>query len=310
MGMRFICVVMGAALLSSSATAQTNPLWHEEKIKNYLPHMTWPEVRDLLTRTDMALIPVPSLEQHGPQIPIGTDYFVGVEHSKLIAQKTDVLVVPVLMAGQSPYHMDFPGTITLSQQTIERVYFATAQSLIHHGFRRILLYYSHAGNQYLTRSVMDRINQETQAVAITLNDAIVAMASPAQPSSAPSAPLLFDRHAGVAETSDALYLFPSLAQPDKAAQPKLTYPPHLAEMVPQVIARDPAATLVFLAEALKAKETGKRTSTAEISSIGVWSERNPAEATAEQGRRATEAVVDAAVRFIDRWKQLRPRQSP
>ena len=105
--MRFNCVVMGAALLSFCATAQTNPLWHEEKIKNYLPHMTWPEVRDLLTRTDMALIPVPSLEQHGPQTPIGTDYFAGVEQSKLIAQKTDVLVVPVLMAGQSPYHMDF-----------------------------------------------------------------------------------------------------------------------------------------------------------------------------------------------------------
>jgi creatinine amidohydrolase len=104
MGMRFICVVVGAALLSSAATAQTNPLWHEEKIKNYLPHMTWPEVRDLLTRTDMALILGPSLEQHGPQTPIGTDYFAGVERSKLIAQRTDVLVVPVLMAGQSPYH--------------------------------------------------------------------------------------------------------------------------------------------------------------------------------------------------------------
>jgi creatinine amidohydrolase len=310
MRMRLICATMAGALLSSAAAAQTNPLWHEEKIKNYLPHMTWPEVRELLTRTDMALIPVPALEQHGPQTPIGTDYFAGVERSKLIAQRTDVLVVPVLMAGQSPYHMDFPGTITLSPETMQRVYFETAQSLIHHGFRRILLYYSHAGNQYLTRSVADRINQETQAVAITLNDGIAAMFNPAQPGSAPSAPSSFDRHAGVGETSDALYLFPSLAQPDKAAQPKLTYPPHLAEMVPQVNARDPAATLVFLAEALKAKETGKKTSTAEISSIGVWSERNPAEATADQGRRATEAVVDAAVRFIERWKQLRPQQSP
>src|SRR5712675_1189502 len=96
------------ALLFAASTvhAQTNPLWHEEKIKNYLPHMTWPEVQDLLTRTDMALIPVPSLEQHGPQTPIGTDYFVGVERAKLIAQKTDVLVAPVLMAGISPYHME------------------------------------------------------------------------------------------------------------------------------------------------------------------------------------------------------------
>ena len=39
---------------SGVACAQTNPLWHEEKIKNYLPHMTSPEVRDLLRKTDMA----------------------------------------------------------------------------------------------------------------------------------------------------------------------------------------------------------------------------------------------------------------
>src|SRR4051794_14764414 len=99
------------------ACAQTNPLWHEEKIKNYLPHMTWPEVQDLLTRTDMVIIPVPSLEQHGPQTPIGTDFLSGVERAKLVAQRTDVLVAPVIMAGSSPYHMGFPGTISISTET-------------------------------------------------------------------------------------------------------------------------------------------------------------------------------------------------
>jgi creatinine amidohydrolase len=87
-------------LFSLAAVAQTNPLWHEVKTKNYLPHMTWPEVRDLLTRSDVALIPVPSIEQHGPQTPMGTDYYAGVERLKLIAQRTDALVVPVLLAGR------------------------------------------------------------------------------------------------------------------------------------------------------------------------------------------------------------------
>ena len=110
-------VAMTLALFIAPRTAaQTNPLWHEEKIKNFLPHMTWPEVRDLLTRSDMALIPVPSIEQHGPQTPMGTDFYSGVEEAKLIAQRTDVLVAPVLMVGQSPYHMDFPGTMTLPRK--------------------------------------------------------------------------------------------------------------------------------------------------------------------------------------------------
>src|SRR5712672_4189542 len=79
---RLVCAVsLAVSLLSSAAMAQTNPLWHDVKTNNYLPHMTWPEVRDLLTRSDVALIPVPALEQHGPQTPIGTDYFAGVASS-------------------------------------------------------------------------------------------------------------------------------------------------------------------------------------------------------------------------------------
>ena len=81
-------------------------------------------------------------------------------------------------------------------------------------------------------------------------------------------------------------------------------------MLPDVVRGDPAATLIFLAEGLKPKETGKHTSTAEMSATGAWSERDPHEATAEQGRRATEAFVDGAVRFIERWKTLRPLSRP
>jgi creatinine amidohydrolase len=51
--------------------------------------MTWPEVRDLLTRSDMVIIPVGALEEHGPQGPIGTDFHNGTEEAELIAQQTD-----------------------------------------------------------------------------------------------------------------------------------------------------------------------------------------------------------------------------
>ena len=156
----------------------------------------------------------------------------------------------------------------------------------------------------MTRFVVDRLNQETAAVAIDLSDGVASMSG--RRGAATTTTERFDRHGGVGETSRALYLFPSLVQPDKSQQTKLTLPPHLATMLPQVVAGDPAATLIFLAEGLKPKETGKHTSTAEMSPTGVWSERDPHDATAEQGRRASEAFVDAAVRFIERWKVLRP----
>jgi creatinine amidohydrolase len=290
-----------AAFCCEILHAQTNPLWHEERVKNYLPHMTWPEVQDLLARTDMALIPVPSLEEHGPQTPIGTDYFGGVERAKLIAQKTDVLVAPVLMAGLSPYHMEFPGTIALSPDTVQRVYFETAQSLIHHGFRRFLFLNSHFGNQYMTAYVADRINQETPAIAVELTSAV----APLLPRETTSS-TQFDRHAGVGETSGALYLFPSLVDISKAGKNDLTLPDHLNKALLQVISGDRVTTQVFLAEALKPKPTGKHTSTREMSATGVWSQRDTREASAQIGREETESFVNAAVAFIEKWKTLRP----
>ena len=295
----------------ATVRAQTNPLWSEQKVKNFLPHMTWPEVRDLLQRTDMVLIPMPALEQHGLHGPIGTDYYAGVETSKLIAQRTDILVAPILLVGQSPYHLEFPGTIALSSETLQRVYFEAAKSLIDQGFRRILLYSSHTGNQYVASFVADRINQETPAVALTLADGVAAMRDAprgGQPTATSAQPALFDRHGGVGETSGALYLFPTLVQLERAERATLKVPPALSPLPPLVATGDRVATLVFLAEALKPKVTGKGTSTAELSTTGAWSERDPKDATAERGRRSTEAFVDGAVRFIERWKQLRPRQ--
>lgn len=57
-----VLVLLASAALAPHVGAQTNPLWSEQKIKNFLPHMTWPEVRDLLSRTDMVLLPMPALE--------------------------------------------------------------------------------------------------------------------------------------------------------------------------------------------------------------------------------------------------------
>jgi len=300
-------LLLGLLWVPVHASAQsTNPLWHEEKVKNYLPHMSWPEVEDLLKRTDMAIIPIASLEQHALHLPIGTDYLNGLERAKLIAQKTDVLVAPILLAGNSPYHMEFPGTITLKPETIQEVYFEAAQSLIHHGFRRFLLLNSHGGNQYITKYLADRINQETEGIAVELGEAAQPYLTRAPRTAPPATPPVFDRHAGVGETSTSLYMFPNLVNMKNAQTAKLTLPDHMTKMLPQVAAGDPTASLVFLAEGLKPKDTGKRTSTREMSNTGTWGVRNIMDASAEQGRRETEDFVNAAVKFIERWKELRP----
>jgi creatinine amidohydrolase len=294
--------VASAPVSLAQPPAPVNPLWHEQKVKNYLPHMTSPDVRDLLTRTDMVILTVGSLEQHGLQGPIGTDFLSVVERAKLIAQKTDVLVAPILFPGNSPYHMAFPGTITLPAETIQLVYFQAAQSLIASGFKRFLFLNGHAGNAAITNYVVDRINHETAGIAVELDVA----AQPFLARSTRPGPRPFDRHAGVSETSRSLYLTPSLVNLNAGRTAPLTLPPHLAKILPDVVAGDPTAERVFLAEALKAEETGKATTTKDMTETGVWSTLDVKTATAERGRDGTEASVNAAVAFIERWKQLRP----
>lgn len=301
----FLMAVLSTGAASAAwaqAQAAANPLWHEHKVKNYLPHMTWPEVRDLLTRTDMVILPIASLEQHGLQGPIGTDFLNGLERAKLIAQRTDVLVAPILFPGNSPYHMAFPGTITLPAETIQLVYVQAAQSLIAHGFKRFLLLNSHAGNASITQFIVDRINHETAGIAVELD----AAAQPFVSRGSTDATRAFDRHGGVSETSRSMYLTPGLVDVTSGRTAPLTLPKHLEAILPQVVAGDPTATRVFLAEALKAEETGKGTSTKDMTETGVWSTLDVKTATATRGRDETDVSVNAAVAFIDRWKQLRP----
>ena len=233
-------------------------------------------------------------------MPIGTDFINGVEQCKLIAQERDILVAPVLMAGQSPYHMAFSGSITLSAETIIQVHIETVESLIKHGFKRFLFMNSHGGNSAITTFLVDQINQKTTGIAVDFGVAI----KPYLKSDNNQKPKVLDRHAGTGETSDSLYLMPDLVQLEKAIATKLTLPKHLENMLPEVINEEPTAKLLFLSEALKAKETGKKTSTIEMTKTGVWGELNPKEATVERGAMNINNIIQATIKFIDKWNNL------
>ena len=304
---RLVYVTLVALVWSAAVSAQENPLQTVEKFRNYLPHMTVPEVQDFLTRSDMVIIPVASLEQHGLHLPIGTDYLTGVERAKLIAQQADVLVAPILLPGQSPYHMGFEGTVTLPSTLIQEVYVEAARSLMRHGFKRFLILNSHGGNAAITRFIVDRINQETEGIAVDLGSVLRPFRQRvAARSEQDAGPPVLDRHGGTSETSNSMYLIPELVDLEAAVTAELTLPPHLERILPQVVAGDPTALAVFLAEGLKDEATGKGTSAAEMTSTGVWGVRDPRESTAERGRAATESMVKAAVAFIERWNELRP----
>ena len=294
-------LVLAVAAIHAAAIAQNpaaNPLFSEKKVKNYLPQMTWVEVERALTHTDAIIIPLGSIEQHGRHLPLGTDTYEAVETAKLIAQKADVLVAPVVTAGLSPHHMGFPGTITLSPETFEAVVFETAQSLIRHGFRKILIFNGHGGNNVSVANIIQKINQTTRAAAFDLGRIEIARQEPLYP------PIPWDVHAGVEETSMMLYLAGSLVDMSKAVNPKLSIPPDVAQM-DALGKSDPA--MAKLAEDMRFRpfETGKKTSTREMTDTGSVTTGDIRTATAERGRRELDGFVDAAAKFIEAWRSIK-----
>ena len=164
-----VCVFMVLVLRALLFSQGTGSIHDEARVHNYLPHMTWQELEEALKTTDMVLIPVGSVEQHGKHLPLGTDIFAAIETAQLIAQKADIVVAPVSFLVYAEYHMGFPGTMTLTPETFEAVLFEGVQSLIRHGFKRFLIYTGHGGNSTSMTKVIHRINHQTAATAISLN---------------------------------------------------------------------------------------------------------------------------------------------
>jgi len=88
-----------------------------------------------------------SIEQHGPHLPIGTDYMLGTTGALEIAEGLGhTLVAPTIRPGCSDHHMPFSGTITISTELLKELCRAYCRSLAKHGFTRIVLLATHGGN--------------------------------------------------------------------------------------------------------------------------------------------------------------------
>src|SRR5699024_5277565 len=84
--------------------------------KKAIHHMTWKEVEDEFKRNPVVLIPLGSMEEHGPHSITG-DYLASTEVAERIADQTEALYVPTVPFGNSEYFRGYPGTISISQNT-------------------------------------------------------------------------------------------------------------------------------------------------------------------------------------------------
>ncbi len=117
--------------------------------------MTWPEIRDAAKQDRVAIVPVATLEDHGPHLPVDTDNVLCWEVCKRAGAlaSDEVIIIPPVLHGYSPHHMDFPGAITIGAQTFVSYVLDVCKSLACHGFKRILIVNGHGSNTHLVESV-------------------------------------------------------------------------------------------------------------------------------------------------------------
>jgi creatinine amidohydrolase len=80
------------------------------------------ELRDQARRDAIVILPVASLEQHGPHLPVEVDSILAETVAartvkKILPKGQAVLGPPVLWTGLSEHHMSFGGTATLDNAT-------------------------------------------------------------------------------------------------------------------------------------------------------------------------------------------------
>jgi creatinine amidohydrolase/Fe(II)-dependent formamide hydrolase-like protein len=245
----------------------------------YLGELTWPDVKSFLATHNVVIVPVGSCEQHGPHLPIDTDAYDALWLSLKAAEKAQcALVAPPIYYGVSSHHMDFPGTVTLSPQTLEHLAYEVALSLTKHGFRKILFENGHGGNTPALEAAAQRIKADTNAfVAIDTVSLIPDFIEKFIETS-------YDAHAGEFETSTTLANRENCVVKERIKKPKIKLP-------------ESKYTKIGL------KETGPKISwafrTKEISEAGVIGD--PTKASKEKGEAAWKLAIE---RLADLLKEL------
>jgi len=181
----------------------------------------------------IVVLPVASVEQHGPHLPVGVDSMLteavceGAAHA--VAATTPVVVAPTLWCGMDEHHMRFGGTFTFDIPTYRAVLLGLLQSVARHGFKRVLIVNGHGGNIAALAALLPDLTRATMLelrVTTYFEQARAALAE-----------VLEDQdgvhHACEAETSMMLVAAPDSVRRDRLAE---AYgPPHSTAGPPGVV---------------------------------------------------------------------------
>lgn len=173
--------------------------------------ITAAEAEKEFAESNIAVIPMGSVEQHGPHLPMGTDAMAGIAFGKRVAEKLNAVYVPFSVIGVTPYHMGWKGTLTLQNSTFIALFKDVVDSLYHHGTRNVLVSNGHEGNIAPLRCASDELQQKYRDLRIVIADTWVVVNN--------LFPELERTHAAEMEAQEAMCYDASLCHLERATNP-------------------------------------------------------------------------------------------
>ena len=175
--------------------------------------MTWPEAEARFRETDLVLLPVGAIEQHGPHLPLDTDAYDADWLAREVAAACSdpkPLVLPLIPYGVSYHHEDFAGTLSVRNETMAQIIYDVGMGAARCGATKLVIINGHGGNGPALAFAAQMINRDARIFTCvesgeTSDVDIDALAETPN-----------DVHAGEVETSTTLALRPDLVHMDKA----------------------------------------------------------------------------------------------
>jgi creatinine amidohydrolase/Fe(II)-dependent formamide hydrolase-like protein len=247
--------------------------------KFLIAEMTPAEITASLKETDTVVIPIGTVEQHGPHLPVSTDTFIPIRVAELVAEKTNVLVAPPVFYGDSLSMMSMAGVFTITPETLASLLLDLCKSFSKQGFKRIVFINGHGGNTQVLSFVGQRARIETGAQIVRINWWIIASEEITRICESGVV------HADEGETSMMLACRPDLVDMNKAVKDSLQ-----EKLTQELTGKKPGNMPQIYAPFPTWSKTGV---------IG-----DATKASKEKGEKILKAVVNNIVDFLSRMDRL------
>jgi creatinine amidohydrolase len=118
--------------------------------QRYLPYLSWRQIADLPDPANTVIVlPTGATEQHGPHLPCAVDSVIAagvVGHALArLGDSVPAYAMAPITYGKSEEHLHFPGTMTLSGETLLATMNEIGESVYRAGFRKLLIVNGHGG---------------------------------------------------------------------------------------------------------------------------------------------------------------------